>query len=277
MSRVRAGLTLPSFVEDPGVPIEIARAAEDAGVDGVFVFDHLFRRSAAGARRPALEAVSLLGAVAAETTRITVGTLVLRAWLRPPASTAAAVSTLARIAPDRVIAGIGAGDSESKEENDTFGLGFGSVDERVERLREAVVATRDHGAPVWVGGHHEAVRDVAAAEADGWNAWGVDRGRFTEWAAETCSAAARAGFVCSWGGLAVLDHSDDAAQERATRLDAGVNTLVGGPDTMAETIAALGVAGAQWVILGALDPRDPRTATILGEQVTPKVAARVGR
>jgi alkanesulfonate monooxygenase SsuD/methylene tetrahydromethanopterin reductase-like flavin-dependent oxidoreductase (luciferase family) len=127
-----------------------------------------------------------------------------------------------------------------------------------------------------VGGHHDAVREVAAADADGWNAWGVTLDRFTEWAAETRNAARRPDFACSWGGLAVLDDSDDAARERATRLDAGVNTLVGGPGTIAETIAALGVAGAQWVILGALDPRDPRTATILGEQVAPKVATRVG-
>jgi len=73
----------------------------------------------------------------------------------------------------------------------------------------------------------------------------------------------------------VLDESDDAARERATRLRAGEATLVGGPDTVAEEIVALGDAGAEWVILGALDPRDRRTAAILGEEVGPKVAARV--
>src|SRR5687768_1661025 len=153
MTVPRIGLTLPSFVDDAHVPIDIARTAEDAGVDGVFLFDHLFRRAADGTRRPALEAVSMLGAVAAATTRVAIGTLVLRAWLRPPASTAAAIVTTTRIAPGRVIAGIGAGDSQSKEENDTFGLGFGTVHDRIERLRATVCASRDHGAPVWVGGH----------------------------------------------------------------------------------------------------------------------------
>jgi alkanesulfonate monooxygenase SsuD/methylene tetrahydromethanopterin reductase-like flavin-dependent oxidoreductase (luciferase family) len=275
MNGVRVGLTLPSFVEDPQVPLDIARAAEDAGVDGVFVFDHLFRRAGDGTRRPALEAVALLGAVAAGTTKISVGALVLRAWLRPPPSTAAAIATASRLAPGRVIAGIGAGDSESREENDTFGLGFGSVHDRVERLRATVRATRDRGAPVWVGGHSSAVRELAALEADGWNAWGTDVGQFTEWAGSARASAQRDAFACTWGGLAVLDETEDAAQARAARLHAGVNTLVGGPESTAEAITAFAAAGAEWVILAALDPSNPRTATVLGERVIPKVSARV--
>ena len=43
VSRARVGLTLPSFVEDPEIPIAVARAAEAAGLDAVFVFDHLWR------------------------------------------------------------------------------------------------------------------------------------------------------------------------------------------------------------------------------------------
>ena len=79
---VRVGLTLPSFVDDPEIPIAVARAAEAAGLDGVFVFDHLWRGDPPN-RRPALECFALLGAVAAETSRIHVGTLVARATLRP--------------------------------------------------------------------------------------------------------------------------------------------------------------------------------------------------
>ena len=74
----KLGITLPSFVDDPAVPIGVARAAEAAGLDGVFVFDHLFRRSRDGSRRPALEGPTLLAAVAAATERIHVGVLVVR-------------------------------------------------------------------------------------------------------------------------------------------------------------------------------------------------------
>ena len=80
---MKVGLTLPSFTEDPETPLRVAAAAEAAGVDGIFVYDHLFRIGRNGEMRPALECMALLGAVAAETSRITLGTLVVRATLRP--------------------------------------------------------------------------------------------------------------------------------------------------------------------------------------------------
>src|SRR5690349_21283384 len=103
---VNLGLALPSFVEDPEIPIEVARAAEAAGLDGVFVYDHLWRGDPPN-RRPALECFALLGAVAAETTRVSVGTLVARSTLRPPATLANSFATAQRVSDGRLIAGIG--------------------------------------------------------------------------------------------------------------------------------------------------------------------------
>lgn len=267
--RVRVGLTLPSFVDDPSVPIAVTTAAEAAGVDGVFVFDHLFRVGADRARRPALDSVALLAAVAAATERIHVGVLVFRAWLRPPRSLATALETVARIAPGRVIGGIGAGDSESRQENESFGLGFGDMAQRVARLEAAVRAARDHGAPVWVGGHAAPVRAVAAEVADGWNSWGSEVDAFSAQATQAKLAARREPFECSWGGLAVLGGDDAQASAKAERLGARAGTIVGGPESVASSLRELGVAGADWVIVGPLDPRDPANATILGEQVLP--------
>ena len=264
---MKVGITLPSFVEDPAIPLAVARAAEDAGVDGVFAYDHLFRRGPDGERRPALEAVALLGAVAAATERIVIGALVLRASLRPAASLAAAVATLARLAPGRVIAGIGAGDGQSKEENETFGLGFGTVDERVAVLGTAIEQTRDRGATVWVGGHEPAVQRLAANEADGWNGWGDDLAKFRTRAADARASARRRPFECSWGGLMVLDGDDARATEKAKRLGAPPGALVGGPRTLASTLGAYGAAGADWVILGPVDARDPENARRLGAEV----------
>ena len=51
---VHVGVTLPSFVDDPEIPIAVAHAAEAAGLDGVFVYDHLWRGDPSN-RRPALE------------------------------------------------------------------------------------------------------------------------------------------------------------------------------------------------------------------------------
>ena len=271
---VMLGLTLPSFVEDPEVPLAVARAAEAAGLDGVFVYDHLFRVTGDGTRRPALEGVALLGATAATTTRIAVGALVFRAGLRPPASLAAAVATAARVAPGRVMTAIGAGDSESRVENESFGLGFGTMNERVEQLRSAVRATRDQGARIWVGGTAGAVRAVAASEADGWNAWGGPPEQFAARASEAQATAVRPVFECTWGGLFVLGEDDASAHEKADRLGASAGTIVGGPETVAQAIDTYARAGAAWVIIAPVDSRDPENALRLGGRVRELLEAR---
>ncbi len=272
--RMRIGLTLPSFVQDAEIPLAVARTAEECGVDGVFVYDHVFRRGRDGELRPALEAMALLGAVAEATARVSIGTLVLRSSMRPPASTAAAVGTAVRIAPGRVIAGVGAGDSESREENESFGLGFGSVEERVRELERTVLAVRDQGASVWVGGLAPTVRELAAREADGWNAWGINPALFMEWARAMRSTAARAPFACTWSGLVVLDETDVAANERAAKLNVSGQAIIGGPATVANALAVLADGGTEWAILGAVDASDPRTARLLGEAVMPLLARR---
>jgi alkanesulfonate monooxygenase SsuD/methylene tetrahydromethanopterin reductase-like flavin-dependent oxidoreductase (luciferase family) len=273
---VKLGLSLPSFVDDPDIPLTLARAADDAGLDGVFVYDHLFRRAQDGTRRPALEGVALLGAVASVTTHISVGALVFRAWLRPPASLGAALATAVRIAPDRVVTAIGAGDSESREENETFGLGFGTMDERVDQLRATVRTTRDLGAPVWVGGTAKVVRELAATEADGWNEWAGSPERFAARAAEVQANAVRPSFACTWGGLFVLGDDDASARERADRLGAGPGTIVGGPATVARAIDEYGRAGASWVIVAPIDSRDPENVARVAA-VRPLLADAVDR
>ena len=270
---MKLGLTLPSFVDDPAVPIAVARAAEAAGVDAVFVYDHLFRTRPDGSRRPALEGVALLGAIAQATTTIAIGALAFRAWLRPAASLAAAISTVERIAPGRVIAAIGAGDSQSRGENESFGLGFGSITERVGALRASVRAARTTPARVWVGGQAEAVRRVAAEDATGWNAWGIDDALFATLAASTRATAVAADFECSWGGLVVVAADDDAAREKAAHLGAPPDALVGDPERLASALARYREVGADWAILAPVDSRDPGNARLVGERVRPLVTS----
>ncbi|MET0420137.1 MAG: LLM class flavin-dependent oxidoreductase [Acidimicrobiia bacterium] len=260
------GITLPSFRQTADPALAVAHAAEDAGLDAVFAYDHLFRRAADGTKRPALEMFALLGAVAADTSRIGVGSLVARATLRPPATMANGFDTVARIAgEDRLFVTVGAGDSESEDENENFGLSFGTMDVRVESLRDNVVAMRDRGYPVWVGGLAGAVRELAAHEADGWNSWGTSAENFTKRAGELRSAARRVPFVVSWGGLVVLAPDDDAAHAKAARLDAPKGALVGGPATMAAALQPYVDAGAEWVMVAPIDSSDPTNATMFGE------------
>jgi alkanesulfonate monooxygenase SsuD/methylene tetrahydromethanopterin reductase-like flavin-dependent oxidoreductase (luciferase family) len=268
---MKLGITLPSFQDDPDVVLAVARAAEDAGVDGVFAYDHLFREGREGTRRPALECTTVLGAVAAETSRVMFGPLVARATLRPPATLAIALDTVARIAPGRLITTLGAGDSQSEAENVAFGVDLPSEEQRVKRLDDALAATRGRGYPVWVGGTSYSVRVLASANADGWNRWGGTAARFRSdgEAVRRQLETAREAFTLSWGGLVVLDEDDDSAAAKASRLDAPPDALVGGPARIAEELRAYGDAGAEWVIVGPVDSKSPDNARLLGERVLP--------
>src|SRR5205814_1486692 len=86
-ARMKLGVSLPVFTADPARPLEVAARAEALGIDGVFSPDHFFPPifyPPSGADRPALEAFSLLSAVAARHPRLHVGTLVARVTLRAP-------------------------------------------------------------------------------------------------------------------------------------------------------------------------------------------------
>ena len=215
----------------------------------------------------------MLGAVAAATERIRIGTLVARASLRPPAGLRAAFETVARLAPGRLLAGIGAGDSAAREENDTFGVPAGTVADRVRELRDAVAAARDRGFPVWVGGNSSTVRTVAAAEADGWNQWGSTPTVFGRHVEALRRDAARSPFTCTWGGLVLLTEGGARAADAAGRAGADWRVIVGGPDQVAGRLADYVDAGADWVIAGAVAARDPRQAALLGEAVAPRLRA----
>ena len=84
MGVTRFGLQIPSFtypgVEDSdlfGRVAEIAGAAEESGFDSVWVMDHFYQITGVGPRTdPMLEAYTLLGALAARTDRVSLGTMV---------------------------------------------------------------------------------------------------------------------------------------------------------------------------------------------------------
>jgi len=257
---VRVGLTLPSFVEDPEIPIRVARAAEEAGLDAVFVFDHLWRGNAP--RRPALECLVLLGAIAAETTAIAVGTLVARATLRPAATLANGLATAQRVSGGRLIAGIGAGDSQSRAENEAFGLDFGTMTDRIGALHDAVRATRGGGYPVWVGGRAAQVREIVPL-ADGWNVWGGSPDDLTRESTLVHEIAPDA--TITWGGLVLMGDDAAAATAKAAARSLAPGVIVGGPERMAEELGEYVERGAEWMIAGPIDSSDANNAAILGK------------
>jgi alkanesulfonate monooxygenase SsuD/methylene tetrahydromethanopterin reductase-like flavin-dependent oxidoreductase (luciferase family) len=113
----------------------MARLAEEAGFDSVWVPDHLLFRWPGDppATQGTWEAWSLVAALAATTTRVEIGTMVLCASFRNPALLAKMADTVDEISGGRLILGLGAGYHEP--EFRAFGYPF---DDRASRFEEAV-------------------------------------------------------------------------------------------------------------------------------------------
>ena len=108
--------------------------AEELGFDSVFVSDHLQPWRHDGGHAPA--ALPWLGALAARTERVLIGTSVLTPTFRyHPAVVAQAFATLGCLAPGRVILGVGSGESLNEV---PLGLQWPDGKERFARLKEAV-------------------------------------------------------------------------------------------------------------------------------------------
>lgn len=143
----RFGLQLPNFTL--GVPdvelfdrvVEMAVAAEESGFSSLWVMDHFYQLPAlGGADQPMLEGYTLLGALAARTDRIELGTLVTGVTYRNPALLAKMVTTLDIVSSGRAILGIGAAWHDIEHEG--LGFDFPGVKERMDRLEEAVQICR---------------------------------------------------------------------------------------------------------------------------------------
>ncbi|MDZ4827295.1 MAG: LLM class F420-dependent oxidoreductase [Actinomycetota bacterium] len=118
-----------------------AAAAEATGFESVWVMDHFWQLPALGGPdEPILEAYTLLGALAARTNRVTLGTLVTGVTYRNPALLAKMVTTLDIVSGGRAVLGIGAAWYDPEHEG--FGYEFPPVKERLDRLEEAVQICR---------------------------------------------------------------------------------------------------------------------------------------
>src|SRR5438876_1057712 len=140
---MKLGLQVPSFTW-PGGPEQIgstlariARTAEDAGYDSIWVMDHFFQIGAVGrAEQPMLEGYSALSFIAGHTSRARLGTLVTGVTYRHPGILAKTVTTLDVLSGGRAWLGIGAAWFE--REHRGLGVEFPPAGERLGRLEETV-------------------------------------------------------------------------------------------------------------------------------------------
>jgi F420-dependent oxidoreductase-like protein len=162
------GLHLPLYTY-PGTPperlfdrvVEQARAAEAARFRLVTVMDHLNQiPGIAPQDEPMLEAWSVLAALARETERVQLGTLVTGVTYRNPALLAKTATTLDVISGGRAVFGLGAAWFEA--EHVGFGFDFPPIRERMDRLDEALTIVRgmfEHERSTFEGRHYR-TRDV---------------------------------------------------------------------------------------------------------------------
>ena len=264
----------------------MAVATEDAGLDSGWIADHFFYRAPDGTESGTHEAWTALASVAAVTSRIELGPIVLCASFRNPALTAKMAVTLDDVAGGRFILGVGCGWHEP--EYDAMGLPF---DHRVSRFEEwmeildpllrgerVTFAGRYHQAtdavlvpaparqiPILIAAKQPRMLELTARWADAWNtAWyGEPNDRLHEQLAALATAEAAAGrepgSIERTIGLIVRDPDQPVAEPDE-------RSLVGTVDEVARTLDAYRALGAGHLQV-ILEPMTPRSVERLAQAV----------
>lgn len=226
---------------------EVALAAEDAGYDSLWVYDH-FHTVPRPSEESVFECWTTLAALAEATSRIRLGQMVSATPYRNPALTAKIVGTLDVVSGGRVDWGVGAG--WYQQEFEAYGYAFPPAGERLGMLEEAVQVVKamwtrpaasfegrhyriedancdpkplqDPHPPVWIGGGGERrTLRIVAEHADCSN-WG---GKPDEWAHKVevlerhCAEVGRdpATITKTWHPNCLVVDSEDEARERYER------------------------------------------------------------
>ena len=294
----RIGIQLPEVEREVRWPeyVAMARAAEEAGFDSIWVGDHLLYRGDGEAERGPWEAWTLLGALAAATERVELGPLVACTAFHPPGLIAKMAATIADVSGDRFVLGLGAGWNE--QEFRAFGIPF---DHRVSRFEESFEVIRGllageretlHGrfvhaedvvllprpaAPprLMIGSNGPRMLAATLPHVDAWNTWYDGYGNRPEDFAklnDRITAAARdAGREAEdiERSACVLVAMNGSSGERESTPEAP--PLTGSPDQIASVLRELFEAGADELIL-VVDPITERSIRELGEVVA--LAAR---
>ncbi|MFL5798172.1 MAG: TIGR03619 family F420-dependent LLM class oxidoreductase [Actinomycetota bacterium] len=291
MRPLRVGIQLPEVEREVRWPeyVAMARAAEEAGFDSIWVGDHLLYRGDERPERGPWEAWALLAGLAAVTSRVRLGPLVACTAFSSPGVLAKRAATVDEISGGRLVLGIGAGWNEA--EFRAFGIPF---EHRASRFEESFDAIRrllagervtSHGrfvdvedavllprparrVTLMVGSAGPRVLAATLPHVDAWNTWfdwyGNTPDGFAKRNAEIDEAAQAAGRAPGEveRSACVLVVLDPGAHERPP--DDGVTPLEGPPDRVAAGLRDLAEAGADEAIVVA-SPITERSIRTLGE------------
>jgi len=290
--------------------LAVARATESLGFDAFFRSDHYLSMGGDGLPGPT-DAWVTLAALARETSRIRLGTLVSSATFRWPGILAITVAQVDAMSGGRVELGLGTGWYDG--EHTAYGIPFPALGERFERLEEQLaILTGLWATPVGekfsYSGAHYTLADspalakpfqkphpplilggagakrtprLAATYADEFNVpfHGVadTRAQFVRVRA-ACESRNRDPATLTLSAAQVVccgtDEAEVAARARAIGREVDelrANGAAGTPDEVAARLRELGAAGAGTVYLQVLDLDDLDHLRLLSERVLPNL------
>jgi F420-dependent oxidoreductase-like protein len=289
--------------------LAVARRTEEAGFDAFFRSDHYLTMGGDGLPGPT-DAWLTLAALARETSRIRLGTLMTAATFRLPGPLAISVAQVDQMSGGRVEFGIGAGWFEA--EHEAYGIPFPEVGERFDRYEEQVAVitglwrtplgetfdfagehyrlagspalpnpVQEGGIPVIVGGSgKKRTPRLAARYAAEFNvpfASPEDNGALFAGVREACEDAGRdpASMVFSSAVTICVGRDDAEVRRRAAAIgrDGGFrpSDVAGTPGQVVETLGRYAEAGASRIYLQLLDLSDLDHLDLIAAEVAPQL------
>jgi len=275
----KIGVQLPEVERFVPMPeyLDLARRAEAAGFDSIWVGDHLIYDLPDGSTRGPYEAWTTLAAIAVVTERVEIGPLVASTSFHAPAMLAKHAATVDAISQGRLIVGLGAG--WNRREFDAFGFAY---DRRVSRFAEALAViapllregrttfhgefydvddcvldpgpVRKGGPPIMLGSNSPRMLSIGLPVVDAWNVWwsiydnSVER--FAEIKSEVDAAMPEGRYVEATAAVLVT-LAGGRGRLMGETYDSPVTTVT--PDDLGEHVQGLAAAGVTHVQL-VLDP-----------------------
>ena len=296
--------------------VHLWKTAESMGYDWASVFDH-FIPIQTDPEGPCFEGPTLLAAMAAQTSRIRCGILVIGNTYRYPAVLAKIAATIDHVSGGRLEWGIGAGWWEMEHEE--YHIPFHTRGRRIRMLGETAKMLKllwtqhrttftgryyqltdalcepkpvQDPLPLWVGGMGEQLTlRVVAESADGWNTFlmPVEEYRHKlDVLAQHCRAVGRdprdirkslvVQAVVGESASEVRDRTERMARARGTTPEAlQGRALIGTPEQAAEQIMRYVELGVGDFIVGARAPADYGALQLVIEKVAPLVRKEAAR
>jgi alkanesulfonate monooxygenase SsuD/methylene tetrahydromethanopterin reductase-like flavin-dependent oxidoreductase (luciferase family) len=245
--------------------LDLARWAEQAGLSGIWYPDHFMSNAGdmtVPGHEPAHECWTILTAIGALVPRLRLVSMVSPVTIHHPVVLAKRAATLDRIAPGRVVLGLGAG--WQVNEHQGYGFDLPAPKPRVDRFEEAIDVVRrllHEELPSFSGGYYrlDAAPFVPAAPqvsllvgtagprmlrltarfADEWNTWGDpdEVRRRTALFTTACEAEGRDPSTVHRSAQAMIFlTNDDATRDKLKPKVPEGRSLVGGPSELIDLL-----------------------------------------